>query len=193
MSCDSPRTTHGGNAVSTMATALSELSDEVVRFPDCCAGISRPLLETLANRLPQKPAFILSIGSGSGLLEAMLLRATDGNLDIHGVEVSRCVNKHLPEDRLLRVPCTASMHPDAILASALLFVYPRKPSLIANYLDGFLDGALEQVVWVGHRCEAREIQELLLVKFSKLELVEGPGLSSYELIIIATVPKALRE
>jgi hypothetical protein len=172
-----------------MATALSKLTDQPAHFSDCCAGLSWPLLETLASRLPQSPALVLSIGSGSGLLEGLLLEATEGELNVYGVEVPPCVNKHLPEGRLLRVPCTASLHPDALLASALIFVYPRKASLVANYIDSFADGAVEQVVWLGHRSDLPEIQQILESAFYKMELVEGPGLSSYELLVIASLPQ----
>jgi hypothetical protein len=170
------------------AEALGKLRNEPVHFGGCCAGISWPLLETLTTRLPEQPNLILSVGCGGGLLEALLLKATDSNLNIVGVEVPPCVNEHLPEDRLLRVPCTASLHPDALLASTLMFVYPRKPSLIANYLDQFQGGAVEQVIWLGHRSDWPDVETILKSAFYKLEIIEGPGLPEYELLAIVTIP-----
>lgn len=120
----------------------------------------------------------------------MLLRATNETLDLYGVEVPPCVNRHLPEHRMLRVPCTASLHPDALLASTLMFVYPRKSSLVASYLEAFLDGALQSVAWLGHRSDVPEVLEVLLASFHKVELIEGPGMSAYELLFMASMPRA---
>jgi hypothetical protein len=88
-------------------TALEQLGDEPKHFPDCCMGISKPLVSTLLTMLPPKPALILSIGCGSGLLEQTLLQAGHQRLDLYGVEVPGCVNAHLPSDRVLIVPGTA--------------------------------------------------------------------------------------
>jgi hypothetical protein len=168
---------------------LGRLSEKPVFFSDCCAGISWPLLQILASRLPQHPAEVLSVGCGSGLLESILLDATEENINILGVEVPPCLNIHLPEKRLLRVPCTASLHPDAWLASTLMFVYPRQMSLIASYLDNFLDGALEQAVWFGQRSDWPEVRPILEKSFCNIELVDGPGISAHELLVFATLPR----
>lgn len=171
-----------------MEAALSKLGRQPVHFPDCCAGISWPLMEVLASRLPRHPGLVLSVGSGSGLLEAMLLHATDHHVNICGVEVAAAVNRHLPPQRVLRVPRSASIHADAMLASSLLFVYPRSAALIARYLD-FIDGALEQLVWLGHRNDWPDAKIIVMRSFERLQLVAGDGLPEYELLAIATVPK----
>ena len=113
-----------------MTVNFRDLAEDSKHFSDCCAGVSRPLIQTLVYRLPVDPAIVLSIGSGSGLLEATLLHHSYGKLNLYGVEVPSCVNLHLPPERLLRVPCTRSLHSDAFFASALLFVYPRSAELI---------------------------------------------------------------
>ncbi|GAB1734715.1 hypothetical protein NU195Hw_g9157t1 [Hortaea werneckii] len=156
-------------------------------FADCCVGISQPLLATLASRLPRSPALILSIGSGSGLLEAMLLKHSEKPLDLFGVEVSSCVNKHLPPDRLAKVSSTTSLHPDAMLASSLMFVYPRMPALITAYLDAATGGALEQVVWLGHRSDWPDFESVMRSKSSSIDVVEGLGLCDSELLVVATM------
>lgn len=156
-------------------------------FADCCVGLSQPLLATLASRLPPTPALILSIGSGSGLLEAMLLKHSEKSLDLFGVEVSSCVNKHLPPDRLVQVPSTTSLHPDAMLASSLLFVYPRMPALITAYLDASTGGALEQVVWLGHRSDWPDFESVMRSRSSSVDVIEGSGLSASELLVVATM------
>jgi len=174
------------NEVSAISSSLTE---NPAYFPDCCAGISRPLLQVLADRLPPDPALVFSIGSGSGLLEALLVHTTKGRIKICGVEVPTCTNRFLPEKRLLRVPCTASIHPDAFLASTLMFVYPRMASLIARYIESSLDGALEEVVWLGHRNDWKDVEEVLRSSFSRFELLEGSGLPSHELLVIASLPQ----
>ncbi|RMY71211.1 hypothetical protein D0862_14638 [Hortaea werneckii] len=156
-------------------------------FADCCVGISQPLLATLASRLPPSPALILSIGSGSGLLEAMLLKHSEKPLDLFGVEVSSCVNKHLPPDRLIKVPSTTSLHSDAMLVSSLMFVYPRMPALIAAYLDASTGGALEQVVWLGHRSDWPDFESVMRSRSSSVDIIEGAGLCDSELLVVAAM------
>ena len=79
------------NTNSYMAANLDSLSDEPTHFPDCCPGVSNPLVMALADRLPPSPALILLIGSGSGLLEALVLQSRSKGdvqpLNIYDVEV----------------------------------------------------------------------------------------------------------
>ena len=172
---------------------LDGLSEEPVHFGDCCPGVSKPLINALLDRLPQDPALILSIGSGSGLFEAILLQVAEKDrgrcLNLRGIEVPPCINRHLPQDRVLRVPCSLSLHPEAFFASALMFVYPRRATLVAMYLDAFLDGALETLIWLGHRNDWPEMELLLLAAFFKLEQIDGPGIPNYELLAVASLPR----
>lgn len=173
-------------AAATVEGALRRLGQRPSHFADCCAGISWPLLEALAARLPGAPALVLSIGCGRGLLEALLLRATDAQVNVAGVEVACAVTPYLPDARLLRVPRTASTHPAAARAAALLFVYPRSVSLIARYLEGFSHGALALVVWLGHRSDWPDVEAVLRPACGRLERVEGPGLPDYEVLVFAS-------
>lgn len=178
----------------TMTTLHDDVSNKPTCFSDCCVAISKPLVEALVDTLPRRPAVILSIGSGRGLLEHLMLqcsKALDGklSLDLYGVEVPTCENKYLPEHRMLRVSSTSSVRSDAMFASALLFVYPRQVSLISKYLDVCLTGALERLLWLGHRSDWPEAEELLSTMFAHLERVDGPGIAGYELLVIATQPK----
>jgi hypothetical protein len=180
-----------------MANYYNALSDVPAHIADLCPAISKYLVDILVDRLPPAPALTLSIGCGSGLLEAILLYAGENErgkpLNITGVEVPDCVVKHLPEGRILIVPTTSSIHSDAMLVSALVFVYPRKPDLIAMYLDASLDGALERLVWLGHRSDWPETQMLLLAAFFKLERIDGPGIVESELLVIASMPRRTRK
>ncbi|WPG98406.1 Hypothetical protein R9X50_00119600 [Acrodontium crateriforme] len=168
-----------------MADLLSQLTDNPVRFPDLCLSLSRPLIHLLAAQLPHAPAKILSIGSGSGLLENALLHVTKHTCDLYGVEVSSAVNRHLPEDRLLQVAGTGLLHPDAIFAELLMFVYPRQPSLLASYLSAFSHGMLEKVIWLGPRIDWPDAEPLLSAVFNHVEILDGPYLPEYELLVIA--------
>jgi len=175
------------NSSANQTHLYDQLCASPTHFADCCVGISQPLLATLASRLPPSPALILSIGSGSGLLEAMLLKHSEESLDLFGVEVPSCVNKHLPPDRFVKVPSTTSMYPDAMLASSLMFVYPRMPALITAYLDASTGGALEQVVWLGHRSDWPDFESAMRSRSSRIDVIEGSGLCDSELLVVATM------
>ncbi len=183
-----------------MATSIQQVYDTydtlretTTHYADLCPGISKPLVNMLVDRLPQSSALTLSIGCGSGLLEAILLHAADVDhgkqLNLFGVEVPDCAITHLTPDRVLRVPNTMSLHDDAILASTLMFVYPRQAKLIRMYIDAAVDGALEQLIWLGHRSDWAEAELLLLAAFSKIQCIDGPGIAAYELLAIASVPR----
>ena len=179
----------------SQAITLDKLNDRPLHFGDCCPGISRPLINTLIDRLPQAPALIISVGSGSGLFEAILLETAEKDrerrLNLYGIEVPPCVNSHLPNERVLRVPCSFSLHPEAFFASAWMFIYPKRASLVATYLDAFMDGAMESLVWLGHRNDWLEMEMLLLAAFVKLECIDGPGIPQYEVLAIASIPRRM--
>lgn len=174
---------------------FNALTETAIHYPDLCPALSRPLVNAIADRLPQNPALVLSVGCGSGLLEAMILRASqhrDANapgLNLVGVEVPDCSVTHLPADRTETVPTTLSLVDDAVLASTLMFVYPRQPTLIAMYLDATVNAALEQIIWLGHRNDWREIEPLFLAAFYKLERIDGSGVAPSEILVIATMPR----
>jgi hypothetical protein len=68
-----------------------------------------------------------------------------------------------------------------------MFVYPRMPDLIASYIEAFGHCALEKVIWLGHRSDWPDAESLLRSNFSAIELHEGPGLASYELLAMASM------
>lgn len=177
-----------------MAALWDRLSDTPVHFPDCCPAISRPLLQTILDHLPAGPALTLSIGCGSGLLEAALLHVCNEisgpRIDLRGVEVDSCPSKHLPPELVARVQSTTSLYPDAVLATALLFVYPRQPTLLGSYFDACSDGVLETVVWLGHRSDWPDFEGQIRRRFVDLHLIAGPGLADYEVLVVASGLKA---
>ncbi|KAF2721165.1 hypothetical protein K431DRAFT_224806 [Polychaeton citri CBS 116435] len=171
-----------------MATSLRELTLVSKHVPDCCAGLSRPLIDALVKQLPDCPALALSVGCGSGLLESMVLDAAGGNINLRGVEVASCVNIYLPEDRFWPVQDTRCLHDDAMLASALMFVYPRQAKLVCDYIEECRTGALETLLWLGPKCDWPEYSSLLQKAFSKVEIVGGNAVADNEILAVAAEP-----
>ncbi|KAI1751055.1 hypothetical protein F4782DRAFT_506610 [Xylaria castorea] len=150
---------------------LPLLTLEPTRHPGCCLSLSEPLLATIRTLLDSaphlnkksydghkpelepepEPALILSIGSGTGLLEELLhvYLNNDDHLSINsnsaenwrveGVEVNAAVNIYLPEDRINHVLGTwAVLETRAREAAALMFVYPRDGALVRRYINAFM-------------------------------------------------------
>ncbi|KAI1335889.1 hypothetical protein F5Y15DRAFT_427402 [Xylariaceae sp. FL0016] len=124
---------------------LPSLSPNPTRHPNLCLSISRPLFAKLRSLLPpHSPSVLttlLSIGCGSGLLEALLqayLQDTNTTAAIVGVEVLSASVPHLPPDRVRRVKGTWDVVTDAAAAAdAWMWAYPREPRLVRCYLDKF--------------------------------------------------------
>lgn len=170
---------------------LARVDDEPQQFAGCCLAISKPLLRLLLATLPRRPDLILSVGSGSGLLEGMLLHLSSDELNLFGVEVPSCDCAYLSPKQVLRVTGTRSLHPDAILASVLMFVYPRVASLIASYIDACADGALETLVWLGHRSDWADCEKIVGDSFAEVNVVSNAGLPDHEIMVVATTPKPM--
>ena len=172
-----------------MQAPLAEVGDEPQQFAGCCLAISKPLLQTLASTLPRNPNLILSVGCGSGFLEGLLLQMLPGELNLFGIEVPSADCRFLPAGRVLKVPGTRALHSDAIIASVLMFVYPRVPELIASYVDAFSDGALEKLVWLGHRSDWVDSEKIMYDSFVDVNVVHDAGLPAHEIMVVATTPK----
>ncbi|KAI0197025.1 hypothetical protein F4808DRAFT_299542 [Astrocystis sublimbata] len=178
---------------------LPKLTSEPTRHPACCLSLSETLLATIktlldtsfpphlqtqcrniyAPRPGSDPALLLSIGSGTGLLEELLHNylnsaihndshglssarneSTRNAWRIEGVEVDLSVNIYLPEDRINHVPGTWAVLSSRTQndAAALMFVYPRERGLVRRYVDAFFntltttkDGRF--VLWLGPKCD----------------------------------------
>ncbi|PWY89704.1 hypothetical protein BO94DRAFT_534451 [Aspergillus sclerotioniger CBS 115572] len=135
-----------------IASISAQLSTPPTAFPDCCLDISSTLTAYLAGLLPAKPAFTISVGCGSGLLEA-LIAYRHPNTQIIGVEVALSVNRYLPEQDIDVVGGTWDLHSRAAEATAWMFVYPREPKLVSKYLDTYGDGSVRLIVWLGPRAD----------------------------------------
>ena len=143
---------------------LPELSLEPGFHRHCCTSLSIVKMQSILKVLPNGHCSILSIGSGSGLLE-VLLTQENPRLHIEGVEVSDSINKYLPVDRMNIVRGTWDVCGRAAHVSSWLFVYPRSPDLVRKYLERFGQSPdLEVILWIGPRDDWLEY-ELVLKDF----------------------------
>jgi len=146
-------------------------------------------LKRLAKELPKFPEHVLSIGSGKGLLEQML-KTHYPSLDIQGVEVQDAygVNKYLPERdmrTILGSVGSCGTCDRAAVASAWMFVYPRNPLLVRNYIREFGDGAVKVLIWLGPRNDWDDFAPYLEDdRFEAPEEVAASGLPAYELMAV---------
>ncbi|KAH7126086.1 hypothetical protein EDB81DRAFT_203387 [Dactylonectria macrodidyma] len=155
-----------------MNLSAIDLKEQPVRHADCCLSLSSKLLDTLTAvfsdaEVANRPRTVLSIGSGTGLLETLWFqhiesrsRANDASagLVIEGVEVHQLgskdpANKYLPEQAINTVRGTWELSsrlqdPDGC---GLMFVYPRQPDLVTRYVKEVLESKLNIsiVVWLG--------------------------------------------
>ena len=168
---------------------LPEISRTPSQHADCCVSLSSSLLSTLRDNLPCSPSIILSIGSGRGLLEALILH-DHSDLELFGVEVSTQVNQYLLQDRLHVVNGTWDLDPTAWSAQAWVFVYPREPRLLWKYLANYGLGSVRKIIWLGPRADLKEYETIVekhQANWVKKEW-EDCGLVSYEALMIWTKP-----
>lgn len=180
---------------------LPQLSDDALRYPDFCLSISTGLVHLLSSILnsctaDHQPTLVLSVGSGSGLLEAHLdahwSEDPDCHIAIEGVEVratddAKSVNKYLPEDRQSTVRGTWEVSPRLGQAGALMFVYPREPGLVAKYIQTVQEipnGPLTIAVWLGPKADWESFEEYFanVPGFGKPEVLQGFGMAEFEMM-----------
>ncbi|KAF1938358.1 hypothetical protein EJ02DRAFT_354701 [Clathrospora elynae] len=134
------------------AQELPPLTATPSAYPGCCLGLSAPLVHHLCSLLPPSPSLTLSIGSGFGLLEALLAAKPHAN-HVIGVEVAPTSNIFLPAADHRVVHGSRFLDPLAAEAAAWLFVYPRRIGLVREYLAEYGEGAVERVVWAGPQAD----------------------------------------
>ncbi|KAI2634460.1 hypothetical protein GGS21DRAFT_517880 [Xylaria nigripes] len=128
--------------------------------PGCCLSLSQPLLTSLATLItdnfpthPHPNPLLVSIGSGTGLLEAHLQTRLPAPWRVEGVEVSLSVNTYLPPDRMVIVPGSFAVSTRALDAAVLMFVYPRSGALVRQYLEVMARERGKLVLWLGPRVD----------------------------------------
>lgn len=162
---------------------LPPLTTTPVQHPDCCASLSSALVSKILQILPPRPAFTISIGSGTGLLEALILQAQTGVL-LEAVEVRGVnLNSYLPEESIHVVSGTWELCPRASKADVWMFVYPREISLIRRYFDELGTRHLKILVWLGPRSDYLAVDQFMSSLWT-VETFQECGTSPYELLAV---------
>lgn len=152
----------------SLVPSLPSLTDRATVYAGCCLALSTPLVAHLRSLLPKAPALTLSIGSGFGLLEALLLAGpardwgqeerergeregdeSPNTVVVVGVEVAPSSNTYLPATHHRTVHGSRFLDPLAAEANALLFVYPRRVALVSEYMAAHGCGNLHTIIWAG--------------------------------------------
>lgn len=189
---------------------LPSLQYAPVRHPNCCLSFSSKLIEILTRMFSSTAnldgtSTVLSIGSGSGLLEALLLAHVEAKDDsgetsfnVEGVEVQQLsgkppVNRYLPEQAIYTVRGTWDVvsrlqDPDV---TALMFVYPRQPALVTEYMKAIAeqDLSIQMIVWLGPMADWDVFEPCFVAKDEhqwELEKMQGAeaGLDGYEMFVV---------
>ncbi|KAL2824132.1 hypothetical protein BDW59DRAFT_147881 [Aspergillus cavernicola] len=153
-------------------------------FPNCCLSLSTTLITHLSSLLPPAPNHTLSIGSGSGLLEALITHRHP-NVSIQGVEVNSSVNLYLAEQSMNVVGGTWDLYSRAGQARAWMFVYPRDPRLVRRYFERYGNG-VQAVLWLGPRADWEDYEGCFRGEFGELEFCESVdvGLAEFEMLVV---------
>ncbi|KAJ0164219.1 hypothetical protein CTA2_1509, partial [Colletotrichum tanaceti] len=154
---DFPRDNEEPSSTAFAPPPLPQLTNEPQTLPDSCVSVSRPFLRALHALLPHSPHLTLSIGSGTGLVEALLHDlAPPPKPNLVSVEVAPSPNRFHAAHRT--VPGTWALDPLAARARAWLFVYPKQVALVRAYVEAFLgrrdaEAEVDVVVYVGPRMD----------------------------------------
>lgn len=163
------------SSISDTYDMLTEYSP--IHLPDCCSSLSVSFLKRLASLLPSDPELTLSIGSGTGLLEALLLHQRP-TLDLKAVEVPTTNNKYIPADRIQIVNGYRDLCNLAADANAWIFVYPRDVWLLHQYVQAFGGQKCDLIIWIGPRADQLESDFFGAMWFK--EDFQECGLKDYE-------------
>ena len=166
---------------SSILDVYNKLAEQPAHLPDCCSSISVLLLKLLASLLPPDPALTLSIGSGSGLLEALLLHHCP-HLDLKAVEVPTTNNKYMPADRLQTVNGYRDLCDLAADANAWMFIYPRDTWLLREYVQAFGGQKCHLIIWIGPRVD--QLDRKFFGEMWVKEELEECGLKNYETMAV---------
>jgi len=164
---------------------LIQLSETPRHHPDCCVSLSTTLITQLCAILPAHPQYSISIGSGSGMLEA-LINQSNPQMHVHGVEVDQSMHKYLSEEMTLTVIGTHALCSAAARAAAWLFVYPREVALVERYVHELGD-SVEKIVWLGPQMDWPDYEPIFKKRkdfdFS-VQSSADCGLAPYETLVV---------
>ncbi|KAL4871290.1 hypothetical protein BDV12DRAFT_164551 [Aspergillus spectabilis] len=163
--------------ISQISTLLSPSPEAI---PNCCLSLSTTLLRYIYSLLPIHPSFTLSIGSGSGLLEALITHHHP-DVSIEGVEVHSSVNLYVAEQDMNTVSGTWDLLPRAAQAKAWMFVYPREPRIVIKYIEMY-DGEVEIILWLGPRADWADFEGCF--EGFEVGFPEGVGMTDFEMLAV---------
>lgn len=164
---------------------LPKLTDRPSVYSGCCLALSTSLVAYLRSLLPPSPALTLSIGSGFGLLEAILI-AVPHQSRVIGVEVEPSPNIYLPAQNHRIVHGTRFLEPLAAEAFVWLFIYPRRAGLINEYMAIYGSEGVQKIVWVGPQADWDDYKDCFSTDWSVC--VQGADLvggRAWELVAVA--------
>lgn len=187
--------------------ALPALTEKPFRHPDCCLSLSSKFVDTITSTLHGSigSGLALSVGSGTGLLEAVLhdkWTSRGPQLQIEGVEVyqptsaASSSNKYLLEQCYATVKGTWELSPRTQDAAALLFVYPRNPDLVRRYMQAFAlpSSGIRLAIWLGPKSDWPDFEPCFPTDGDRALLHEihgeDAGLAEYEMMV--TIKKPLQ-
>ena len=166
-----------------MRKELPRLSNVPLQHADCCAALSSTLVAKFAQSLPTGPDLTISIGSGSGILEALILRDRP-DICLQAIEVSRDINRYLSAKNLQIVSGTWELCALAANAMAWIFVYPREFSLVEKYLQNFGGAAVQILIFLGPKADLPNMEAVMKSRAWKMESIEECGASQYEALLL---------
>ncbi|CEN62432.1 hypothetical protein ASPCAL09066 [Aspergillus calidoustus] len=171
--------------------ALPSLTQTPTLYPNCCLSLSTPFLTHLASLLPTHPHFTLSIGSGSGQLEA-LITTNHRDVRIEGVEVNSSVNLYIEEQDMNFVTGTWELCSRAAQAKAWMFVYPREPKLLMKYIETYGGGEVAEILWLGPKVDWSDYEGCFEQSgFKDVGIYEGGNIGGAEFEVLAVVRKTM--
>lgn len=140
------------NHVTLVMSTLPELTKQPSRYPGSCIFLSTDVVGLFCSAIPPKPSMTLSVGSGTGLLEAIVGKAKPTcTIECVEVESLRTEGKYVAQNRFHYVQGTWATCQRAQYASMWLFVFPRDPKLLKKYVDLNGDGQVRSILWLGPR------------------------------------------
>jgi len=171
-----------------MSTSLYQplpvLTTKPTAYPGCCLALSTPLLNFFRNILPPSPDVAISVGSGYGLLEA-LLNKPPYNTNIIGVEVAPSSNKYLPDANHRVVHGSRFLEPLATEATTWLFVYPRRVGLVEEYMAEYGSGKVTRIIWAGPKADWEDYEGCFAGWNMDITSADEVGGRAWELIVVA--------
>lgn len=169
----------------SIQSPLPTLTSTTTAYHGCCLALSTPLVTHLASLLKPPPHLTLSVGSGYGLLEALLL-SPPYSLNIVGVEVQPSSNRYLPPTNHREVAGSRSLHKLAGEAEVWMFVYPRRVGIIEEYLEEYGHQKVQVLVWVGPRSDWEDYKDIFGKEWKvHVKGADEVGGRAWEMIAIA--------